>query len=675
MDKIEIYKEFDKTFSEYLSEIEVFIPNVNEKIGKQQILSMVRRFSYLQEQAEKIGFDFVSLTTSIIVEFLAKGEEIGETFHSIGHIIIDTLRLGVALAIKEAEGRAVPSDYESMLLDGLKSVLIQHSENIHSDEFYKQWVLVADDEEIVRIYVEDILFNEGYLVLGASNGREAITAVSTGFFDIVFTDINMPFVSGLEVLKHIKDNNISVDVIVITGYASVKSASEAIHRGAYDYITKPFSGANEVINAAERAMQHRLLIKSNEKLVQQMKESNLKLTMYTAELEEALNSLEEKNNALIKAERMATLGVLVAGLAHEINNPTTFIRGNIQTLKKFWTIINEKLLLIPDVDSDARFKYIIEETPILLKDMLVGTERIAKITRGLRAFARVDGASEKMDTCSINDIIDGALAIVANRLSDGIVLDKKIDKVPLLVASLQQMIQVVVNLMLNALDAVENQSIKLISIRAYDNGDDICVEVVDNGEGIPKKIQDKIFDPFFTTKSVDRGTGLGLSLSEGIVSVHGGYLKLISSDCNGSTFELALPKPKKGKVITNEYPKVMMLAEPSLVFKSFESGIRASECCELEVIETAGGDQGILTRISEVQPDVVILDMKWGGRDGGDFLRKLSECSTKNVRVLGVADSRVDNTNESNLLEMGFDRIILLPCNLRKVLVTLEELL
>ena len=674
MDNLEEYIEFERTFTKYISEIEIFIPDSNEKIGKQQTLSMIKRFSYLNSEAEKISFSFVIDTTNIIIEFLAKSEDIFEGIHSIGSIIIDTLKLGVALKMSSLEQKDVPEDFEEMLLDALKSILIQHNEGMHPNGFYKQWVLVVDDESIIRTYIEDILFNEGYLVLGAANGREAKTVVDTGHFDIVFTDINMPFVSGLELLKYIKDNDISVDVIVVTGYASVKSASQAIHHGAYDYITKPFNSADEVLNAAERAMQHRLLVKNNEKLMHEMRESNIKLSRYATGLEEALNSLDEKNTALIKAERMATLGVLVAGLAHEINNPTTFIRGNIQTLKKFWDIVYQKLVE-EDADVDpGKLEYILKETPVLLNDMMSGTDRIAKITGGLRVFARVDGASDKMDKCSVKEIVDGAVSVVANRLNNGIVLEKEIDDAPEVVASVQQMIQVVVNLLLNALDAVDNQSVKLISIRAHETSDSVSIEIMDNGEGIPKHVQDKIFDPFFTTKAVDKGTGLGLSLSEGIVSVHGGTLRLINSNSEGTVFEVKLPKiiKKEGKTIL---PKVMFFVEPSAVYRSFETGIRAAKCCDLAVFELTENKIELMQKLTEVQPDVVILDMKIGSTDNGALIKEIQSGVDKKIKILGVGDARVETFVEDELLKIGFDRVILLPCNLRKVLVTLEELL
>lgn len=675
MEIIDQYKEFEKCFIECISEVEVFIPNKNEKIGKQQILSIVKRLSYLHNEAEGINFDFVVNTTSIIIEYLAKGESIGDEFHSLGHIIIDSLKLGVALSISAIEQKPVPEDFEDMLLDALKSILIQHSEDINPEEFYKLWVLVVDDESIVRTYVEDILFNEGYLVLGAANGLEAKTLVDTGYFDIIFTDINMPYMSGLELLEYVKTSGISADVIVVTGYASVKSASQAIHHGAYDYITKPFNDVDEVLNAAERAMQHRMLVNRNEALVQEMKESNIKLSRYASGLEEALDSLEEKNTALIKAERMATLGVLVAGLAHEINNPTTFIRGNIQTLGKFWDIVSNKLTGESTEIDNGKLEYILQEMPILLNDMMSGTDRIAKITGGLRVFARVDGAADKMDACTVKAIVDGAVAVVANRLSrSGVVFDKNIGECSEIVASVQQMIQVVVNLLLNALDAVENQSVKLISIRAYESEDMVFIEVMDNGCGIADNIQDKIFDPFFTTKSVDKGTGLGLSLSEGIVSVHGGDLKLIDSGSGGSTFEITLPKTQMNTV-DKSLPKVLFLLEPSAVYKSFETGIRAAKCCELIVVEPENDDDKLISEIKNIEPDVLILDMKAGSRNNGELISKISGCGVKRTKILGVGDGRIDSFSEDKLQKIGFDRVLFLPCNLRKVLVTLEELL
>ena len=672
--EIKLMDEFSIIFYNALADIQGVIPELDEQYNKQQVLSLKRRLVFLKDEAGKAGIDLLVRLIDIFVDFLDESEDNYSCLTATIGVILDSFRLALEIFRMELDGKDIPENYAEMILDSFIAVLARCSQKKCDcdDDKVRSWVLIADDEDAVRTYVEDVLFSSGYLVLSAQNGRQAISAISTGIFNIIFTDINMPYKSGYDILYYVQEYSIEADVIVFTGFSSAKSVSKAIHGGAYDYIGKPFNGPEDIVNAAERAMQHRRLENRNKLLMESLHENNVKLQQYAEGLEEALRSLEEKNQALVRAERMATIGVLVAGLAHEINNPNTFIRGNIQTLQKFWEFISGKLETCKADSEDERLKYISSEMPSLLDGMFAGTERVANITRGLKAFARVDDVTEKMEACDARDLIEAALVILENKIKDNnVIIEQHIEQTPKLFVAKQQVVEAFVNIIQNSIEAVANLKIRLINIRVFAGSGGVTIEIVDNGCGIKENIQDKIFDPFFTTKPVDKGTGLGLSIAEGVILAQGGRVSLVKSDSEGSTFEIYIPSSYC--IVNSVIPTVLMFASQTPAFRAFEAGILAAG--NYNLIEGLGNFSDLSARLDDVKPDLVILDVKWSDASGSELADNIKKIVDKNIKVICVVDGRFDKRREKDFYNLGVDKIIVLPASLGHLLDLLGALL
>ncbi len=274
----------------------------------------------------------------------------------------------------------------------------------------------------------------------------------------------------------------------------------------------------------------------------------------TQELQAALQDLKQTQVQLIQTEKMSSLGQLVSGVAHEINNPINFIYGNL-TYANEYTLQLFKLLelyqqqyptptnVIRDQLEVIDFDFIRADLPKVLSSMNMGTERIRKIVLSLRNFSRLDEA--EMKAVDIHEGIDNTLLILNHRLKQGIEVIKKFDDLPLVPCYPAQLNQVFMNILANAIDVLlseDTQPTKRIVIQTQKVAhNQIWVRIWNNGSGIPVDIRDKLFDPFFTTKPVGQGTGLGLSICYQIVEKHSGRIEVISEPGQGTEFAIALP--------------------------------------------------------------------------------------------------------------------------------------
>jgi len=265
--------------------------------------------------------------------------------------------------------------------------------------------------------------------------------------------------------------------------------------------------------------------------------------------------LQQTQAQLIQTEKMSSLGQLVAGVAHEINNPITFIQGNInyldeslQDLFKLVTLYQGQSVAaneeIEALEQDLDLDFLREDLPNMLRSMHRGTERIEKIVQSLRNFSRLDESELKM--VDLHEGLESTLVMVHSKLDDRIEVVKDYGDLPEVECYPAQLNQVFLNVIQNAIDAVldrddlpENKRQICIITRQLDR-DRVQVRIEDNGAGIPVEIQNKIFDPFFTTKPVGRGTGLGLAVSYRIIEQHGGTVQISSQVGRGTQVTIAL---------------------------------------------------------------------------------------------------------------------------------------
>lgn len=296
----------------------------------------------------------------------------------------------------------------------------------------------------------------------------------------------------------------------------------------------------------------RLLKEQNVILERQVEERTADLTL-------AIKNLKDTQSQLVNAEKMASLGQLTAGIAHEINNPINFVSSSIKPLKrdigdllnilsKYEEVnegnINEKVFEINQLKSDLDIEYVKEEINSLLKGIDDGASRTAEIVKGLKTFSRIDETDLKR--VDLNEGLDSTLILLNSIMFGKIQIVKNYEAIPKIECYAGRINQVFMNILNNAIHAVlQNYSVNnvgVITITTKDVGEQVMISIKDNGTGIPENIKSKIFDPFFTTKDVGEGTGLGLSIVYNIIESHNGKIELQSEPGQGTEFIIILPK-------------------------------------------------------------------------------------------------------------------------------------
>ena len=287
-----------------------------------------------------------------------------------------------------------------------------------------------------------------------------------------------------------------------------------------------------------------------------IEEKNEVLENQKEELQSMLENLKLTQSQLVQSEKMASLGQLAAGIAHEINNPVTFISAgvdslgtNLEEVRQVLDIYHritpentrEKLKEVEELKELIDYKQAIREINKLIDSIKTGTERTTQIVHGLRSFSRLD--EDVLKIADIHEGLESTLILLRNKYKNRIEIVKEYGDIPQIECFPGQLNQVFMNILSNAIDAIEDEG-KIALCTSLSKGF-IQISIKDNGGGIPENIKAKIFDPFFTTKEVGEGTGLGLSISHGIIEKHQGSIKVISKRGKGSEFIILLPARRK----------------------------------------------------------------------------------------------------------------------------------
>ena len=410
------------------------------------------------------------------------------------------------------------------------------------DEEGARRILIVDDEDAIRNMFADYL-GDTYECVTAASADEALAHLAADSFALVISDMMMPGRNGIELLREVTSRYADTEVIMISGVDRSQRVRDALRIGAFDYLIKPCD-LDVLSISVERALEQRKLQRTARKYKADLEAQNAELSRSKAEL-------ERLQAQIVHSEKMASVGQLAAGIAHEINNPVGFIYGNMDLLRDYLAHLRKLLavydrqVMPPDVaqmvDSvkvEINYERLMGDLSSMVSDCVEGAERIRDIVQNLRLFSRLDEAEIKQ--IDVHEGIDSTVRLLSRYYSSGrVTLRRNYGDLPLISCYAGQLNQVWMNLLVNAAQAVGDEGEVSISTRLEDA--QVVISISDTGCGIPADQIRRIFDPFFTTKPVGEGTGLGLSTSYGIIERHRGTIAVDSKIGAGSTFTIKIP--------------------------------------------------------------------------------------------------------------------------------------
>lgn len=383
-----------------------------------------------------------------------------------------------------------------------------------------QQVLVVEDNPDMREFIAFELQGE-YRVLKAVNGIEGVRVAGEAMPDLIISDVMMPEMDGYQLCREIRKDprTMHMPIILLTARADMAMKIEGLEHGADDYLTKPFN-AQELRAKIKSLLEQRRL----EREIQQRNEA----------LEAALEELKATQAQLVQSEKMAGLGMLVAGMAHEINNPINFAKNSLSVLQRAWDDL-KPLLAQRDVETAATEA--VEDVEASLGIVKNGVSRTEQIVSQLKAFVRKD--QNRKVAFPIQEGLASTLELIRPTMGKQIVLHADMQSTCPILAVPGKLNQVWMNLLQNAVQAVGESG--EIWVESRDHEHMVTVMVRDSGPGIKPEHLPRLFEPFFTTKPVGQGTGLGLSVSYQIVRDAGGRIDVKSEPGQGAEFTVVLP--------------------------------------------------------------------------------------------------------------------------------------
>jgi len=540
-------------------------------------------------------------------------------------------------------------------------------------------ILVVDDEADLRFLLESFLTNRGYEVRAVSSAGKAMDELSRVRFSVVVTDIRMPGQNGVDLAEWIARYAPGTEVIFMTGHASIESAARAVRVGASDYLLKPFSSLELVAATVERTIEKRRLEKNLKETTEALRrsrdgfssivessgdgifvvdargfvrfanptcermlgltagemlgggfddplvpgtqqrvsivqhdrrvgaaEARVHATRWEGEravvvVLSDVTEREELQAELALSERLASMGMLAAGLAHEIKNPLTYLLYNLESVERE----------LPDGAGGDLVQR--------LREAQHGARRICETTRDLGTFAR----SERETSCpaDLRRAIESAASMASNEVRFRARLVTEFGDVPAVRASERRLTQVFLNLIVNAAHAIGEGDVERnqIRIRTFAEEEVVYAEVRDTGEGIdPEHLKD-VFRPFFTTRSERNGVGLGLAISEKIITGYGGRIWVESTPGEGTRFVVRLPAAPSVEQRTGRRPTALPESRPPrprrgrILVVDDEKGIRLAIRRVLgrwhDVVLAASASEAMVVLDEDQRFDVILCDL------------------------------------------------------------------
>ncbi len=366
-------------------------------------------------------------------------------------------------------------------------------------------ILLVDDENDFRTTIAKRLTKRGMQVEQAESGEESLVILENKPVDVVILDVKMPGMGGIETLHQIKKKYPGVEVIMLTGHATTQDGVDGIKTGAFDYLTKPIE-LEHLLGKIHQA--HEKILRENEKI----KEAEFRAKM---------------EQQMIATERLASLGTLAAGVAHEVNNPLAIIKESAGWMKSI--LQKEEMSSIPRKEDFEKAIAKIE----------TGVERARRITHEL--LGSVKQTESVFAEIHLEELIGEAVSLIKNEAAcRDVQIHNRVDSANCFIWSdPYKLRQVLLNLLTNAVHATGPGGSVTVDLKRSDCGVELTIQ--DTGEGIPKENLARIFEPFFSTKPTGKGTGLGLFVSRSIIEKLGGEISVESKLGKGTRFSIRLP--------------------------------------------------------------------------------------------------------------------------------------
>jgi len=513
------------------------------------------------------------------------------------------------------------------------------------------YILVVDDERSIRMTVGRFLSREGYDVETAENADEAMEILRRGQIDVVVSDIVLPRITGVDLLKAIREASPRVQVIMMTGEPTVTTATEALRTGAFDYLTKPVS-MDAMIKAVSGAVRLKALDDERERLVEENRQYQQNLERL---VEERTAALRESEAQFRQAQKMEAIGRLAGGVAHDFNNLLTVIGCSAQFVVEDEAISESGQQDIGEIISAAR--------------------RARGLTRQLLAFSRTQELTRKV--VDLRDVVRDVTKMLQRLLGEDISVQIKSPDASCIVnVDPGQVEQVLMNLAVNARDAMPDGGnlhvevgkvvlagddlARFVDSEGMTAGPHVTMSVTDTGTGMDEETQSRIFEPFFTTKEAGKGSGLGLSTVYGIVKQHDGYVSAYSELGKGTTFRIYVPEVETGSMEAEILERVAPLGKGEMIlFVEDEAtvrriGARMIENLGYNVVSAADGESALeLARQYRTDIELLLTDVIMPGMSGPELAEHVLEICPR-LKVICASGYPGDHLQQHGLTGKQF---------------------
>lgn len=405
----------------------------------------------------------------------------------------------------------------------------------------------------------------------------------------------------------------------------------------------------------------------------ELREKAQQLESQQRHVEEAL---KESQQQLHHAQKMETLGTLVAGVAHEINNPINLIMYNLPLIQKIWSdllpVLMEKKERVPHQKFGGfTYDFLEDNLTQLVADMDMAANRVAKIVSDLKNFSKQSNVAEK-STMQVNAAVKNAMRLAQTTLrKSGVRIQPDLDEnLPLIKGNLQSIEQIILNIIINAIQAIDHMDGIIRITTGFQRKDArICLQITDNGSGISDAIADKLFLPFVTDKKAEGGTGLGLSVTYGLVQAHGGDISFETREGNGTTFTVLFPTLLKREAI-----KILIVDDDQTIREMLIEALTLNRDRPYLIEEAANGIEATI-KLGTYRPDLLILDIFMPEMDGLEVCRIIkNEPELSDMKVI-ISTGYPEHPKLDEMAKMGFSNVIYKPFDLLEFVKKVEPIL